>query len=128
MAAVVASVVVDATEPELLAAFWCHVLGWARLGVEPDGSVEIGAVGDPGVTILFQPVAEPKLVKNRVHVNVRPSGVDQEEELDRLLALGARHVDVGQGDQTWVVLSDPEDNEFCLLRTRADHRPAAAAT
>jgi hypothetical protein len=65
-------------------------------------------------------VAEAKTVKNRVHIDVNPSGCDQAEELERLLGLGARPVDVGQGDVPWVVLADPEDNEFCLLGRRVD--------
>ena len=75
------------------------------------------------MTILFQPVPDQKAIKNRMHVDIRPLGVDQPEELYRLLALGARRADVGQGDQTWVVLSDPEGNEFCLLYGRADGLP-----
>jgi Glyoxalase-like domain len=59
-------------------------------------------------------------VKNRLHMDVNPVGVTQAQELERLLALGATHVDIGQGDQTWYVLADPEGNEFCLLRTTVD--------
>jgi hypothetical protein len=66
-------------------------------------------------------VPEPKTIKNRVHIDVNPVGGDQAQELQRLLGLGARQVDVGQGeDKTWVVLADPEGNEFCLLRRRVD--------
>lgn len=117
------TVVVDANDPVGLAAFWTSVLtGWRVVDVdEDDGAVEIGPGDDPGdgssVTLLFAPVPEPKAVKNRLHLDLHPVGVEQAEELQRLLALGARQVDVGQGDQTWVVLADPEGNEFCLLRT-----------
>jgi len=61
-------------------------------------------------------VPEPKAVKNRLHLDFRPA--DQEAEVARLLELGARHADVGQGDETWVVLADPEGNEFCVLSSR----------
>ena len=63
--------------------------------------------------ILFERVPERKSVKNRLHLDFRP--IDQDAEVARLLGLGARHADVGQGEQTWVVLSDPEGNEFCVL-------------
>jgi glyoxalase superfamily protein len=66
------------------------------------------------------PVPEAKTVKNRVHIDVNPTGVDQAEELERLLSLGATRVDIGQGDVPWVVLADPEGNEFCLLARRID--------
>jgi len=60
-------------------------------------------------------------VKNRVHLDLSPRGADQEEELQRLLGLGARHADIGQeAGLLWHVLADPEGNEFCLLRTRRD--------
>ncbi len=122
MAAALSTIVIDAHDAERLAAFWCQVLGWSRSDdVEPDGAIEITNPGRPdSVTILFEPVPEQKVIKNRLHLDIRPFGVDQPGELDRLLALGARRADVGQGDQTWVVLSDPEGNEFCLLRGRAD--------
>ncbi len=61
---------------------------------------------------------KPKTVKNRVHVDVNPRDREQDAEVERILALGARRIDVGQGDVSWVVLADPEDNEFCVLRTR----------
>ena len=78
--------------------------------------------GDPGVDvapdILFVKVPDEKVTKNRVHLDLRP--VDQRAEVDRLVALGARHVDIGQGDDvSWVVLGDPEGNEFCVLAPRA---------
>ena len=70
--------------------------------------------GWPTIDVLAVP--EPKTVKNRLHLDLRADGVPTAQELDRLLALGARRVDVGQGpDVSWVVLGDPEGNEFCLL-------------
>ena len=70
--------------------------------------------------LVFVPVPEPKTVKNRLHIDVNPSGCEQQDELERLLALGARRVDVGQGDVPWIVLADPEGNEFCLLARRIE--------
>jgi hypothetical protein len=108
--------VIDSADPRKLAAFWCEVLGYSVVDTD-ESSVEIS--GGPGVlpTLVFVTVPEPKTVKNRLHIDVNAThGADQHTELARLLALGARHVDVGQGEQTWYVLADPEGNEFCLLR------------
>ena len=126
MAAALSTIVIDAVDADRLAEFWCQVLGWSRSdAVESDGAIEIvDPAATRSVTILIEPVPEKKAIKNRLHLDVRPSGVDQAEELDRLLALGARRADIGQGDQTWIVLADPEGNEFCLLRRRADHAPS----
>ena len=68
-----------------------------------------------GTPLLFCKVPEGKTVKNRLHLDLRPE--DQAAEVERLIGLGARKVDIGQGSQTWVVLADPEGNEFCVLRT-----------
>ena len=116
MAARFSQLVVDARDPQLIAQFWCDVLGWRVTGTEDDGSVEIAGEDAAAVSLLFEPVPEDKVVKNRLHIDVRPVGVEQDVELQRLLALGAVHADVGQGEQTWFVLADPEGNEFCLLR------------
>ena len=64
-------------------------------------------------TWLFVAVPEGKVVKNRIHFDFIPD--DQQAEVERLIGLGARHVDIGQGEQSWVVLADPEGNEFCIL-------------
>ena len=112
-------VVVDAADPRRLARFWSEVLGWKQTDAY-DGAVEIADPERAGPTLVFVPVSDRKAGKNRVHLDVNPTGCDQDHELARLLALGAVEVDVGQGEQTWVVLADPEGNEFCLLRTRVD--------
>ena len=110
-------VVVEAVDPDGLAGFWAEVLGWRRTGAY-DGVVELA--GDDGgrPTLVFVPVDRPKAGKNRVHLDVNPTGCGQDQELARLLSLGAVQIDVGQGEQTWFVLADPEGNEFCLLRTQ----------
>ncbi|MGZ4620247.1 MAG: VOC family protein [Frankiaceae bacterium] len=122
MGCVLREVVVDCREPEAVASFWAEVLGWP-LVTDPRGFCWLSATGDltaPAPLLVFVPVPESKVVKNRLHLDLAPSGRDQDEELDRLLALGAHRVDVGQGDVGWVVLVDPEGNEFCLLARRAD--------
>ena len=70
--------------------------------------------------LVFVPVSEKKSAKNRIHLDVSPVGCDRDDEVTRLVALGAHPVDVGQGDAPWVVLADPEGNEFCVLGRRAD--------
>ena len=119
MGAKLTEVVIDASDPERLARFWAGVLGWREIDAD-GGVVEIGAPDGSVPTLVFVPVPEPKAAKNRVHLDVNPTGCGQAEELERLIALGAVEVDVGQGEQTWVVLADPEGNEFCLLRSRVD--------
>lgn len=122
MGSVFREIVIDCHEPTVVGRFWAEVLGWP-LTEEDDGTCWLSSTGEPWAPpplLVFAPVAEKKTVKNRVHIDVNPSGCDQPEELERLLALGARPIDVGQGDVPWVVLSDPEDNEFCLLGRRVD--------
>ena len=118
----VQSVSFDCADAVALARFWSEALGW-RITYEEDdevvieppvGSREDGVVPD----ILFLPVPEGKVVKNRVHLDLRPD--DQGREVARLEALGAERVDVGQDESvTWVVMADPEGNEFCVLRALA---------
>jgi hypothetical protein len=113
--------VVDCRDPESLAAFWAAVLDYRVLSREED-EVEIGpeaGFGGPAPTLVFGRVAEPKTGKLRLHIDVSPTDRDQDDELQRLLDLGARPADVGQtGEESWHVLQDPEGNEFCLLRKR----------
>ncbi|MBB5956072.1 catechol-2,3-dioxygenase [Saccharothrix tamanrassetensis] len=117
MACRLTELVLDCADPEGLARFWCAVLDYQELGREDDGSVEIGRPGEYP-TIVLGPVDEPKRQKLRLHIDVNPTDRDQDAELERLLSLGATLVDIGQGDVSWHVLTDPEGNEFCLLRSR----------
>ncbi|MGC4997003.1 MULTISPECIES: VOC family protein [unclassified Streptomyces] len=125
MACRISELVVDAADPERLAAFWSDVLGYVELGREDDGSIEIGppgaGFGGPQPTLVLSPSTDPRPGKLPLHIDVNPTDRDQDAELERLLALGARPVDVGQtGAENWHVLADPEGNEFCLLRRRLD--------
>ena len=111
----IVSLVIDATDAELLAQFWTGALGW-QVVKRGNYGVSIGASDSPfEIDFRFVPDG-PKLAKNRLHLDVKPVNRNQEAELRRLLALGARQADVGQGDRNWVVLADPEGNEFCLCR------------
>ena len=108
-------VTVDASDPAALGAWWADALGWTVV-TETRDEFEIRASAERLPGILFVPVTEPKSRKNRLHVDLRPD--DQDAEVARLVALGAERVDIGQGDPAWVVLADPEGNEFCVLRSR----------
>jgi hypothetical protein len=111
-----AAVVIDASQPGRIAEFWCAVLGWRVLGEEEDGVITIGPAGRAWPTIDVAPVPEAKTIKNRLHLDLRADGISTAAELDRLLGLGARRAYVGQpAGASWVVLADPEGNEFCLL-------------
>jgi catechol-2,3-dioxygenase len=121
-----ACVVIDATDPTALARFWKEVLGWVVVEEDETG-VSLAAPGTrmPALDILRVP--EAKSGKNRLHLDLRADGSTTAQELERLLALGARRVDVGQApDVTWVVLADPEGNEFCLLERPVQELEAEA--
>ncbi len=112
-------VCVDTRDPDRLARFWAEALGWRRTYEEPDEVVLEPPEGSPqdGVApdLLFLKVPEEKVGKNRLHLDLRPD--DQAAEVERLAGLGARRVSVGQSsDVSWVVLADPDGNEFCVLR------------
>src|SRR5829696_7225661 len=108
-------VVVDAHDPVALGRWWAEALGWVVAGDAAD-EFEIRPTPDGVPGLLFVPVPEEKAGKNRLHLDFRP--VDQTAEVERLLSLGARRADVGQRDASWVVLADPEGNEFCILSGR----------
>ena len=109
----VEALAVDAIDPGAVARWWSEALGWPI--TEDDGD-EVAVRSPDGFELLFGKVPESKTVKNRLHLDLRPD--DQAAEVARFEALGARRVDIGQGDVTWVVLADPEGNEFCILRAK----------
>lgn len=109
---------IDCRDKDAVATFWEQALGWERTYTS-DEIIYLEAPGDAPRSqpdLLFIDVPEGKGVKNRLHLDLRPD--DQAAEVARLEALGARRVDVGQGEQTWIVMSDVEGNEFCVLRAR----------
>ena len=123
---------VDCMNPAELAQFWCAVLGYSVL-VATDALVEIGPArgsdtellgavrqGPVAPSMFFARVPEGKTVKNRLHLDLSPIDCPQKDEVARLELLGARRADVGQtGVESWVVMADPEGNEFCVLRSLA---------
>ena len=108
-------VVVDCRDFRTLGHWWADALCWT-IEDEDDEGIELRNPDGSNPTLLFLNVPEPKTVKNRLHLDFVPD--NQDAEVERLLALGATRADVGQGEQTWVVLADPEGNEFCILSAR----------
>jgi catechol 2,3-dioxygenase-like lactoylglutathione lyase family enzyme len=123
------SVVVDCHDVRAQAYWWANVLGW---GIVYEADDEVVAAPphlvdaarsvprhERGPGLVFVPVPESKAVKNRLHIDLAPGpGDDLEAEVRRLESVGARRAHVGQGDVRWVVLADPEGNEFCVLSPR----------
>jgi predicted enzyme related to lactoylglutathione lyase len=111
-------IVIDARDLPLLARFWTQALGWKVLS-EREREIVIGTDENALVGICFMPVTDRKTVKNRVHLDLTTSAADRDDEIERLLALGARPADIGQsGTESWTVLADPEGNEFCVVRPK----------
>ncbi|MCM6775651.1 VOC family protein [Nocardia sp. CDC159] len=118
-----ACVVFDAVQPRGVARFWAELLGWDVTVDRPDG-VDVAAPDPdaPDVALSFLPARGPKSGKNRIHLDLASRSLDhQRVQVDRALALGARRIDIGQGAVPWVVLADPEGNEFCVLEPREQY-------
>jgi hypothetical protein len=109
-------VIVHALDPSALGQWWADALGWVVVFSSED-EFEIRAAPDRLPGLDFVRTDEPKSAKSRLHLDFRPD--DQEAAVARLLAQGAQRVDIGQGEQSWVVLADPEGNEFCILAARS---------
>jgi len=117
-------VALDARDPERVAKFWAEVLDYKvsyDSATDPDNDspereIELSPRNGSTTMLLILENNDEKKVKNRLHFDLRPD--DQEAEVARVEALGAKRVDIGQGDVTWVVLADPEGNEFCILRSK----------
>jgi glyoxalase superfamily protein len=124
MSARFTELVIDCHNPLRVAEFWAAVLNYDIIDRGPQGEIEIGGKLPGAPTLVFVAVPEGKTLKNRIHIDINPTDTDQDNELRRLVRLGARRVDVGQGnDVSWIVMADVEDNEFCLLRRRVEAVP-----
>ena len=116
-------ITIDAHDPVALAQFWSQALGW-KIGDDVN-DIEVWIereLGDPNQSgfpdILFLKNSDTKTGKNRLHLDFRPD--DQAAEVARLEKLGARKIEIGQSAEptcTWVVMADPEGNEFCVLKS-----------
>jgi predicted enzyme related to lactoylglutathione lyase len=118
-------ITIDAHDPERVAKFWAEVLDYETeydSATDPEAEegsereIALAPKNGSSTKILIGENHDQKNVKNRLHFDLRPD--DQAAEVERVLALGARKVDIGQGEQTWVVMADPEGNEFCILRAK----------
>jgi len=107
--------VVDSRDPSSLGRWWAAALGWVVVNDNPE-EFEIRPSADRVPGLLFVSVPDTKSVKNRLHLDFRPD--DRDAEVARLGSLGATRTDIGQGERAWVVLADPEGNEFCVLGSR----------
>lgn len=115
MASRIGEIIVDCADPDVAAAFWCAALDY-RI-VERHGT-EVTIAGRSGAPrILFDVSPDAKLHKNRIHFDIHPIDTTQTEEVSRLIDIGARLVDIGQTDVSWVVMEDPTGNEFCVMST-----------
>jgi predicted enzyme related to lactoylglutathione lyase len=111
-------IVIDAHNLPSLARFWAEVLDW-RILSEDEREIVIGPHESAPVGICFMPAADNKVVKNRLHLDLTASTEERDTEIERILALGARRANIGQtGNESWTVLADPEDNEFCVIRPK----------
>jgi predicted enzyme related to lactoylglutathione lyase len=112
-------VVIDARDLPSLARFWAQVLDW-RILSEREREVVIGPDETASVGICFMPSTDVKTVKNRVHLDLTPDADGRDAEIARIIALGARRVEIGQtGTESWTVLADPEGNEFRVVRAKS---------
>ena len=113
-------IVIDAHDLPALAGFWAEALGWKVLS-DREREVVVGPDVDAPVGLCFMPAGGTrKRAKNRVHLDLTTTADDRDAEIERLVGLGARRVDIGQtGDESWDVLADPEGNEFCVVRPKA---------
>ncbi len=110
------TIVIDAHDPHTLAHWWADILHW-KIFSETETEVVVTTPDERFPGLVFVPVPERKTMKNRLHLDFAPD--DRDAEVERLIRLGAKHVDVGQSsNESWVVLADPEGNEFCVLSAR----------
>ncbi len=121
----IAYITIDCKNPEALAKFWESVLGWKVTYVDETGAMIENSMklegGEKFPPILFYKNPDEKVVKNRLHFDLRPD--DQDAEVLRLESLGARRIEIGQSADpatTWVVMADIEGNEFCVLKSEVD--------
>ncbi len=110
---------VDARDPAAQASFWAAALDWHVVGEADDHRLIVPThdrtAAPHAIPVLFFRNEDAKSVKNRWHFDLVPD--DRDAEVERLEGLGARRVDIGQGEVSWVVMADPEGNEFCVMRS-----------
>ncbi len=118
-------VTIDCADPAGLGRFWADALDYERVGDEDPEEILLVPKDGSKRRILLIKVPDAKVTKNRLHLDLRPD--DQHAEVRRLEGLGATRVDIGQGDVSWVVMADPEGNEFCVLRSLSEQERSELA-
>lgn len=118
MSLVIDCVLIDCVDLDVMTTFWCQALDLEHVWTGPSGGHLLAATDGSERRLGLMPSRGEKTAKNRVHLDLRPD--DQQAEVQRLEGLGARRIDIGQADVTWVVMADPEGNEFCVLRSLVD--------
>ena len=126
MASRISEICINCADPDTMAKFWSAAIGYPEIERDEVGVAIMGASNVP--SMLFVRTDDvgglPKTGRNRLHIDLSPTDRDQDAEVGRLESLGARRIDVGQGAPSWVVMADPEGNEFCVLRRRVPPEPA----
>lgn len=119
----IGDIVIDSGNPEAAAEFWCAALGYRVADADDTGVAIAGASSAP--TMLFLRSSDAKLHKNRIHFDVCPTqGTTRDEEVGRLELLGATRIDARPTDSSWVVMADPDGNEFCVMTAVVPGEPA----
>jgi catechol 2,3-dioxygenase-like lactoylglutathione lyase family enzyme len=118
----IGEIALDCQDPERAARFWCEALGYRVTDRDETGVVIAGHSTAP--TIILALSHDARVTKNRVHFDICPVEATQEAEVERLLALGASRIDIGQGNHSWIVLADPDGNEFCVMAKPIPGEPA----
>jgi hypothetical protein len=127
MALKIATVTIDCADPAPIARWWAVALGWRVTYEDKEEWVIEPPEGDEyAAPLLFCKAPDEKTLKNRLHLDLRPE--DRDAEVARLEGLGARQIDIGQGEPTWVVMQDPFGNEFCILRALTPEELAEGKT
>jgi catechol 2,3-dioxygenase-like lactoylglutathione lyase family enzyme len=125
MASRLSEICINCADPDTMAEFWSAAIGYPETDRDDTGVAIMGASNAP--SILFVRTDDvggpPKQGRNRLHLDLSPTDRNQDAEVSRLEALGAKRIDIGQGTPSWVVMADPEGNEFCVLRRRVPPEP-----
>lgn len=125
MASRIRELCINCTDPDTMATFWSAAIGYTEIERDDMGVAIMGATNFP--SMLFVRTEDvggpPKASRNRLHIDLSPTDRDQSAEVGRLESLGAKRTDIGQGTPSWVVMADPEGNEFCVLRGRVAPEP-----
>ena len=126
MASRISEICINCADPDAMAKFWSEAIGYPEIERDETGVAIMGAPNFPSMLFVgTDDVSGPsKTGPNRLHIDLSPTDRDQNAEVDRLESLGAKRIDVGQGTPSWVVMADPEGNEFCVLRRRVPPEPA----